>query len=353
LINGTVKPCPEGPGAPTGLSTTGGDHQATINFSPDPDTYADSWQYSLDGGAWKNVTVHGDYDHWFTLTGLTNGRSYSVRVRGLDGATAGTASTAATVTPAAPNGAPTHVVVTPGPSSYVVTWDRPHTGVTFPIAGYVVAYNGGQMGGPLCENVPVTAARRCVGAAVPGAKYQVQVWAVDTKGNWGVPSALLPVGKVSAPAVPAAPPASKDHLELPAGADSAVSAGATMKLSGHGYLPNSTVSVIIYSSPRVLTSVVTDETGSFEVTVTVPKRLKNGHHTLVASGVDPSGTVRYVTLPVTVSGGTAGGGTSGGGDLAYTGFDVALPVTIGLVALGVGGALMVAARRRKVTEPVA
>jgi chitodextrinase len=194
---------------------------------------------------------------------------------------------------------------------------------------------------------------------VPGAKYQVQVWAVDTKGNWGVPSALLPVGKVSAPAVPAAPPASKDHLELPAGADSAVSAGATMKLSGHGYLPNSTVSVIIYSSPRVLTSVVTDGTGSFEVTVTVPKRLESGHHTLVASGVDPSGKVRYVTLPVTVSGGTTGGGgttgdgTPGDGDLAYTGFDVALPLTIGLFALGVGGALMFAARRRKVPEPAA
>jgi hypothetical protein len=127
-----------------------------------------------------------------------------------------------------------------------------------------------------------------------------------------------------------------------------------MKLSGHGYLPNSTVSVIIYSSPRVLTSVVTDETGSFEVTVTVPKRLESGHHTFVASGVDPSGKVRYVTLPVTVSGGTTGGGgNTGGGDLAYTGFDVALPLTIGLFAFGVGGALMFAARRRKVTEPVA
>jgi hypothetical protein len=121
-----------------------------------------------------------------------------------------------------------------------------------------------------------------------------------------------------------------------------------MQLTGHGYLPNSTVSVIIYSSPQVLTSVVTDGTGSFTVTVTVPKGLESGHHTLVASGVDSTGEVRYVTLPVTVS-----GGTTGSGGLAYTGVDVALPLIGGLIALVAGAALMVVARRRKVADTTA
>jgi hypothetical protein len=351
-INGTVNPCPEGPGAPTNVSTTGGNREATVNFSPNQDgAWADSWQYSLDGGTWTDVTVDGDSDHWFTITGLTNGRSYSVQVRGVDTETTpgspvfGDSSTAASVTPAAPNGAPTHVTVTPGPASYVVTWDAPKTSGTFPVAGYVVGWSGGQMGGALCENVPVTAARRCVGAAVPGAKYTVSVRAIDSKGNWGDPSASVPVGTVAAPTVPAAPPTTADKLVLPSGATSDVAAGATMKLTGHGYLPNSTVSVIIYSSPKVLTSVPTDATGSFTVTVTVPKDLESGHHTLVASGVDPTGAVRYTTLPVTVSGGKAAAPS-----LAYTGVDVTLPLTGGLIALVAGGALMVVARRRKAAD---
>lgn len=348
-IDGHVNPCPPAPGAPTGLSATGGNGEATVYFTPDSQTSADSWQYSIGGGTWTDVTPDGSGELSFTLTGLTNGTTYSISVRGVSTvAGAGAASAAVSVTPAVPNGAPTHVVVTPGSSSYVVTWDPPTTSGTFPVAGYVVAYNGGEMGGPLCENVPVTAARRCVGAAVPGTNYSVQVWTVDTKGNWGDQSALVPVGTVAAPVVPSAPPTSTDHLVLPAGTSDTLPAGTTVKLTGHGYLPNSTVSVIIYSSPQVLTSVVTDSTGSFEVTVTVPKGLESGHHTLVASGVDPTGTVRYVTLPVTVT-----GGTTGSGGLAYTGFDVALPLTGGLIALGVGATLMVVTRRRKVAEPTA
>ena len=342
LIEGDGVPCPA---APTNLSAEGGDGEATVYFSEDPSTDGDSWQYSLDGTTWTTVSTTGNDVKSFSLSGLTNGTTYTIRVRGVSSTVGAGPSAAVSVSPAVPNGAPTHVVVTPGASSYVVTWDAPATSGTFPVAGYVVGWSGGEMGGPLCEDVPVSAARRCVGAAVPGSSYAVSVWTVDTKGNWGDRSADVPVGTVAAPSVPAAPPASADKLTLPTGAKAAVSPGATMTLTGSGYLPNSTVSVIIYSSPQVLTSVITDATGSFTVTITVPKGLESGQHTLVASGVDPSGAVRYVTLPVTVS-----GGTTGSGGLAYTGFDAALPLTGGLIAVAVGVALTVLARRRKVAE---
>jgi hypothetical protein len=345
-ISGTVNPC-VAPGAPTDVNADGGDGSATISFTADSQSYADSWQYSRDGGTWTTVSAPGSGGyHSFTLTGLTNGTTYSFRVRGMNGTTAGDPSAAVSVSPALPNGAPTHVVVTPGSSSYVVTWDAPTTSGTFPIAGYTVGWSGGERGGPLCENVPVTAARRCVGAAVPGDDITVFVVAVDTKDNWGESSDPVSVGAVAAPVVPASPPASADRLVLPAGATSAVAAGATMTLTGSGYLPNSTVSLIIYSTPQVLTTVVTDATGSFTATVTVPAGLQNGSHTLVASGVDPAGNVRYVTLPVTVSGGTAS-------KLPATGFDIVLPLTGGLLAIAVGIALVFVGRRRTIVDGVA
>lgn len=347
-IDGYVEPCPAAPAAPTGLTASGGNGEATVDFTPaDSDSwYGFTWQYSVDNGTWTNADVT-QYTTYFTVSSLTNGTTYSIRVRGLNGPSVGAASAPVSVTPALPNGAPTHVVVTPGPSSYVVTWDAPTTTGTFPITSYVVGYDSGESGGALCEDVAVTA-RRCVGAALPGGNYGVSVWAVDTKGNWGDHSDRVPVGTVPAPTVPTTVPTSTERLALPAGQTSSVTAGKQVTLSGHGYLPNSTVTLIAYSTPQVLTTVVTDATGSFTATVTVPAGLESGHHTLVASGVDPSGAVRYVTLPVTVS-----GGTTGSGGLAYTGADIALPLTAGLIALAVGGGLMVASRRRKVTDTAA
>lgn len=345
-IDAFVAPCPE---APTGLSAEGGNGEATVYFSPaDSGTPADSWQYSVGGGTWTDTGITDAYTTYFTVPGLTNGDTVSIRVRGVVGASGfGAASAAVSVTPAVPNGAPTHVVVTPGPSSYVVTWGAPTTAGTFPVDHYVVGYDNGQSGGPLCESVPATA-RRCVGAALPGGNYGISVWAVDTKGNSGTHSSRVAVGTITKPTVPDAAPTSTDHLQLPAGTDAALATGEKVTLSGSGYLPNSTISVIIYSSPQVLTSVVTDATGSFRVTVTVPDGLENGNHTLVASGVDSTGQTRYVTLPVTVT-----GGTTGSGGLAYTGVDIALPLTGGLIALGVGAALMFVARRRKVSGKAA
>src|SRR4051794_16099222 len=110
-----------------------------------------------------------------------------------------------------------------------------------------------------------------------------------------------------------------------------------MKVSGSGYAAFSTVTVLIYSEPQVLTTVVTDAAGSFDVEVTVPQGLAAGQHTLVASGVDPTGVMRNLTLTVTVSGG-------GAATLAYTGADVVLPTIGGLLAVLAGAGLLLVAR---------
>ena len=118
-------------------------------------------------------------------------------------------------------------------------------------------------------------------------------------------------------------------------------AGQRVTLSGSGYAPGTTVTVLVHSEPQILTTIVTDAAGSFSVEVTLPRGLPAGRHTLVASGLDALGNVRTLTLPVTVA-----RGTTRLGELASTGADTALPAIGGLAAVAAGGALLLTARRR-------
>jgi len=118
-----------------------------------------------------------------------------------------------------------------------------------------------------------------------------------------------------------------------------------MTFVGSGYLPFSTVTLVVYSEPQVVGTVVADENGNFTVDVTIPANLVNGEHSLVATGVDAVGNPYVLRADFTVSGGIASSAQPGG--LAYTGASIALPMLGGLTAVGVGGGLLVAARRRK------
>jgi hypothetical protein len=113
--------------------------------------------------------------------------------------------------------------------------------------------------------------------------------------------------------------------------------------------------VLVYSEPQILTTVVTDGSGSFSVEVTVPDGFTAGRHTLVASGVDALGNVRTMTLPVTVTQSvtvtrpvTVSRGATDQAELAHTGADIAVPVVGGLAAVAAGGVLLLMARRRTV-----
>ena len=74
-----------------------------------------------------------------------------------------------------------------------------------------------------------------------------------------------------------------------------------------------------------------------------PVDLAAGEHSLVASGVAPDGSQRFLRMDVTVP----VAGNSGAAGLAYTGTQVLVPVVIGLVALVLGAGLLYAGRRRR------
>jgi uncharacterized repeat protein (TIGR01451 family) len=99
--------------APTITSITNGDTQLSVVFTApanDGGSAITTYQYSLDGGAWVTRST-GTTASPLVITGLTNGTTYSVRIRAVNGQGSGTASNSMSGTPGAAAVAPVNVIV--------------------------------------------------------------------------------------------------------------------------------------------------------------------------------------------------------------------------------------------------
>lgn len=335
--------CPE---APTAAYAQGATGAVELRFSEPIDDVEEpldddlTYEFSVNGGAWTILPVTSTDPTTRqvagTVTGLTDGTSYSFAVRTVSDIGTSASTATFTGTPYTPIGAPQGVVVTRSTSAVTVTWSAPVTPGTYALTGYTVGYSGGNSGDEACRLPAGTTT--CTFALPAGADYLISVLALDAGEHTG-DAARVQSGVIPSPAVPASVPTRDDgDIVGPAGPISSVTAGQKLTLVGTGFAPNSTVQVTVFSSPVSLGTVVTDATGSFSVEVTVPADLANGTHTLVATGIAPDGSTRNLVITVTVSGGVA--------TLANTGFDVAVPLTGGALALLAGAGLLVGARRR-------
>jgi hypothetical protein len=234
------------------------------------------------------------------------------------------------------------IKATVGTSSILVTWNAPAD------ASGVVAYQafanpiGAQSSGEMVACIVDADARSCRLGVEAGRAYVVGVFAIDEDAELGEAGDFVDTAVVPAPLKAATPPAGNTSLKKADGsAITNVTAGQTMTLRGEGYLPFSTVALYVYSEPTFLGNVIADKDGRFTVDVTIPASLAKGEHSLVASGVDFNGNPYVMRSDFTVA---AAGAQSA--SLASTGASIALPLLGGLVAVGVGGGLLVSARRR-------
>ena len=325
-----------------------------VLHDPDVEAVTTGYEVSSDNGStWTPLSTTVLYANFRvgTVTGLTNKTAYTFTVRATSAAGPSAASDTVTATPAKRIGAPVGLTVTTAPGKVTATWSAPTDAGSYPIDFYDVGIfqpagpDGGGNGSQLCETTATVFT--CTGEAEYGTEWHVSVRAIDTEGNWGTPSAAVLTGKIP---YPATVPTSNGPLTPAAGSSDKVVAGKTMTVTGSGYMPGSTVTVLIYSAPQILTTTVADSAGNFSVTVTVPAGLAPGAHTLVASGYDNNGDQRFTTLAVTVSAaGTATitGPTITGPKLANTGADVTVPALGGIATLGLGAGLIVLSRRRR------
>jgi pSer/pThr/pTyr-binding forkhead associated (FHA) protein len=143
----------------------------------------------------------------------------------------------------------------------------------------------------------------------------------------------------------------------PVASGAQLKAGDTVTLSGTGFQPNETVSVILQSTPVTLKTVAASATGNVTVTVTLPTNLAAGAHSLTLRGALAS-----VVFPFTVAAAapsatpgasptaTGAGGTrtsSGGGSLPSTGSPVLPGFTAAFLLILLGSATMIFAGSRR------
>jgi outer membrane protein OmpA-like peptidoglycan-associated protein len=170
------------PGAPTDLVLGSQDGSASVSFAApasDGGTPITGYEVSLDGGDWVPLTTTGTDTLSAVLTGLTDGTSYSARVRAVNAVGGGAASDAADVTPAGTPDVPRSVQAVLHGTSATITWQAPASDGGSPVIGYVVT---AQPGGMTCTTTGATSCT--ITGLAPRKSYTFQVVAVNTRTDW-------------------------------------------------------------------------------------------------------------------------------------------------------------------------
>jgi hypothetical protein len=198
----TPTPAKTAPGAPTAVSATAGNAQASVTFTaPASDGGDPITSYSVQPfvGATATGSPVTGASAPITVTGLTNGTAYTFKVTATNGIGTSPASAAsAAVTPATVPGAPTIGTSTKGNTSASVAFTAPASNGGSPLTGYTVTSTPGGLTATGTTS-PIT-----VSGLTNGVAYTFTVHATNAKGN-GPESAASNSVTPAAPTVPGAP----------------------------------------------------------------------------------------------------------------------------------------------------
>ena len=127
------------PDTPTNLVATPSNTQISIAFTPgsDGETSITDYEYSLNGGAYTSA---GRTASPVVITGLTNGTSYTIRLKAVNSVGSSSASSSVSATPITIPDAPTNVQAISNGSSAIVSWSVPENNGGSAITQYTV-YN--------------------------------------------------------------------------------------------------------------------------------------------------------------------------------------------------------------------
>ena len=176
------------PGPPTGVTATPGNGSAVVKWTaPSSNGGSAITGYSVTATP-VSKTCSTTSAKTCTVTGLTNGTTYTVTVRSKNALGKSAASIGVTVKPGVPL-APTGVKAVPGDGNATVSWTAPATNGSA-ITGYKVTSSPGSF---TCST---TGAKTCTVAGLTnGTAYTFRVTARNARGT----------GAASAPSVPVAP----------------------------------------------------------------------------------------------------------------------------------------------------
>ena len=170
------------PPVPPGLTATPGDGQVRLAwgmFENNDVVLVERYEYQVDDGEWTSTRLN----RWVTVTGLTNGRSYTFGVRAVNARGEGPAETV-TATPALAPSAPLNLQAEPGDGQVRLTWDVPESsgGLAIDEYEYRVDHGGGWTSVGLDRRVTVTELTNGQ-PLINGRSYTFEVRAVNTHGD--------------------------------------------------------------------------------------------------------------------------------------------------------------------------
>lgn len=169
--------------APTITSATRGNEQATVLFTAPDDGGSNFsyYQYQLDGGEWLDYTESNAVDDsQMVITGLTNGVTYSIKIRAVSAEMGpGAASSAEEVTPATKADIPTALVATPADATASIAFTIADDGGD---AVTDVQYKIGT-GAWTSTDPATTASPIVIPDLTAGTEYSVRLRSVNTVGS--------------------------------------------------------------------------------------------------------------------------------------------------------------------------
>lgn len=184
------------PTAPTGVTGQKGDSSVMVSWAASSPNGEPVTVYTVTATPGSRTCTTSGL--MCTVTGLSNGTSYTFKVVATNAVGSSPASTASSaVIPVAGPGAPTNVSATPGNASAVVTWVAPASNGGSAITGYIVESN------PDARTCQTNGALTCtVSGLTNGVSYTFTVTASNAQSN-SLPSspssAVTPAGPPSAP----------------------------------------------------------------------------------------------------------------------------------------------------------
>ena len=192
------------PSAPTSLSATSGDGQATISFTPGSDggSAISNYKYSTDGTNYSTLSP-ADSSSPVTIPGLTNGTSYTIYLKAVNANGDSAASSSVIVTPSTTPSAPTSLSASAGDGQATINFTPGSNGGSA-ITNYKYSTNGTIFTdlSPADTSSPVT-----IPGLTNGTSYTIYLKAVNANGDSSASSSVT--------VTPVAPPVSNNDSSDP------------------------------------------------------------------------------------------------------------------------------------------
>jgi titin len=173
------------PSEPTITSITSGSEFLSVNFTPPINnggvTITD-YQYTInDGIDWNNIGLENIVNNTFNIMDVTNGTTYNVQMRAINGVGSGPSSSIVSAMPGTPPSAPTILSIIPDDSSLSVNFTPPTNNGGVTITDYQYTINDGIDWNNIgLENIVNNSFNLM--NLTNGTTYDVQMRAVNTSG---------------------------------------------------------------------------------------------------------------------------------------------------------------------------